>query len=352
MVHTEASVATHKQCGVVQAVTSNAFRWLSAPYRLSARLSAGRNFSSRCSHPSQDPVGHICLNRSARRQQRDVKPHLLSGAHPPTFGMDLELSCSSDKSGIIVPKHRTHPSGSQSTVPSSIALLNGIKCCKTGGKLAERSLQYRGRSGSEWLCEWQEYGVRCTRHTHNINVPFCAVHGICGAYELAVGDTPAAQDLHEFETPPGFDAPLRKRSRKGKEKETQQPSNVIPSGTCTLFIAALADIWPEFRIIYAALDNAQKARTLQHLLSTTLEHQTKATANAVFAAAAEHQMTRCNTMFSFRLYERIHVNGTAWFERLMPLLLGKSCIPSRGLKNLAVHQCCTRHTTPITTSHR
>ncbi|KAJ7266125.1 hypothetical protein C8J57DRAFT_1511063 [Mycena rebaudengoi] len=397
MVHTEASVATPQQCGVVQA--PNAFRWLSAPYRNALRFLQTVILV-------QDPVARICLNRSARRKQRTIKPHLLSGPHPPAFEMNLDLRSILEYSQLLIrevwhnctktsntsirlslvrpvfnrtaqrhrmlqnwrearrkestiswslwkqvaavfrslemsglpPEHGQRYTGyvplpSSPSTPRSIRqarpfslhrlllvlfLLGScvIHCASAPstssvlGKRAYDTCMARNYPETPTAsssapfhfvlgpvpglrqCEWQEYGVRCTQHTLDINVPFCAVHGICVDYELAVGGTPAAHDLHEIETPPDFDAAPRKRSRKGKEKETQQPSNVIQDARDLDLIQQPAST-SEFRIIYAAIDNAQKKRTLQHLISTTLEHKTKATANAVFAVAAEHQMTRC-----------------------------------------------------------
>ena len=45
--------------------------------------------------------------------------------------------------------------------------------------------------------------------------------------------------------------------------------------------------------VYAPLEDVQKTRTLQHLLSTTLEHASKATAATVVKIAAEHGLKKC-----------------------------------------------------------
>lgn len=44
------------------------------------------------------------------------------------------------------------------------------------------------------------------------------------------------------------------------------------------------------RIIYADLTDDQKTRTLQHLITTTLDHKTRATAAAVVSVATEHHL--------------------------------------------------------------
>ncbi|KAJ7206387.1 hypothetical protein GGX14DRAFT_643536 [Mycena pura] len=134
-------------------------------------------------------------------------------------------------------------------------------------------------------CEWQDNGVRCTQRTRDLNTVFCTVHGagICVDYELALNGTVAHRPPEILMSVPKL--PPRKRSKKGKERETEDSDVIIQ--------AVSPSDSPQFRIIYATLDDAQKTQTFQHLLATTLEDKTKATASAVFTVAAEHQMKRC-----------------------------------------------------------
>src|ERR1700761_1714173 len=70
----------------------------------------------------------------------------------------------------------------------------------------------------------------------------------------------------------------------------QHPVRLLPPN-CG-FAHLCIDLTP-FRIIYADLTDDQKTRTLQHLISSTLEHKTRATGAAVITVATEHRLPRC-----------------------------------------------------------